>query len=435
MRNHMQSTITPFVSKLVAAGFIGAVLLCVTARAQETANTTALPAVLVTGSLIPTAETVGPAPVQTVTASEIERTGAQDVLELVKKVSPVFSGNANTGQEVNNGGFGESYVAIRNLRTLVLLNGRRLGNSSFSNGQLVDLNTIPLAAVERIEILKDGASAIYGSDAVGGVVNIITKQNFSSVEVGGRYGFATGDGTYTEKRATLVGGVATEKASFTAAMQWYERDPLKTTDRSLAGLSDAELAAKNLIGFGGVSYLSPSFNGKVQDSTGAYVLRSHPLLQEFSPADYDPTAPLTPPRIPDGLGGYKVFSGATAVQDYNNDPFWGGTGPYVSDPGIALNTPLFGTHSIQSQERRNFFGSGEYDLFDKQMTVFADFLFADIRSLGVLAPSPVIGLGTFQGNIDIPADNIYNPFGIALGPSGGPGGLRGFSHGAGPWAF
>ena len=400
--------------KLLGVSLLGATVPATNTLAQET-NPAQLPAVVVTGSLIPTAETVGAAPVQTVSAAEIERVGAVDVLELVKKVSPVFSGNANTGQEVNNGGSGESYLAIRNLRTLVLLNGRRLGTSVFSDGQLVDLNTIPLAAIDRVEILKDGASALYGSDAIGGVVNLITKNNYSGVEIGGRFGTATGEGTFTERRATLVGGITTENGSFTAAAQWYDRDPLKTPDRKIASLSGAELEAKN-IGF--VNYLSPSFNGKVQDTTGAYVLRSHPLLQEFAPELYDPNSPLSPPRIPDGSGGFKTFSGPTAVQDYNNDPFWGGTGPYVSDPGIALNTTLFGTHSIQSQERRNFFGSGEYNLFERRMTLFADFLFADIRSLGALAPSPVVGLGAFQANIDVPADNIYNPFGINLGPSG-----------------
>jgi len=432
MRKEQHNQTSRFVSILGALAGLAFLSFGASVRAQEAGEATALPPVIVTGSYIPTAETVGPAPVETIAAAEIERTGVQDVLALVKKLSSAFSGNANTGQEVNNGGTGESYVAIRNLQTLVLLNGRRLGNSSFSNGQLVDVNTIPLAAIERIEILKDGASALYGSEAVGGVVNIITKKNFSGVEIGGRYGFATRQGDFAERRASLVGGIATEKASFTAAAQWYDRDPLKTTDRrNIAGLSAAELEAKN-IDPGSVSYLSPSFNGKVQDRTGVYVLRSHPLLKEFNPSLYDPSAPLSPPRIPndgspnDGPYGYKVFSGPTAVFDYNNDPYWAAHGlqpPYVSGAGIVLNTPLFGTHSIQSQERRNFFGSGEYDLFEKRMTLFADFLFANIQSLGVLAPSPVVGLGSKQANIDIPANNIYNPFQIALGPSGGPGGL------------
>ncbi len=404
---------------------VGSSCLALTVLAQDPNAPTRLKPTVVTGSLIPTAETVGAAPVETISAESIERVGAADVLDLVKRVSPVFSGNGNTGQEVNNGGFGESYIAIRNLRTLVLLNGRRLGNSSFSNGQLVDLNTIPLAAIDRVEILKDGSSALYGSEAIGGVVNIITKRNYSGVEIGGRYGFATGEGDFTEKRATLVGGTANDHASFTAALQWFDRDALKSTDRPTAGLSAAQLEAKG-IDPAGVSYLSPSFPGKVSDTTGAYVLRSHPLLQEFSPGDYDPTAPLSPPRIPNGMGGFKTFAGPTAVQDYNNDPFWAANGlqsPYIADPGVVLNTPLFGTISVQAQERRNFFGSGEYDLFGKQMSLFADFLFADIRSTGALAPSPVTGLGVKQSNIDIPAENIYNPFGIALGPTAGPGGL------------
>ena len=407
------------VAKALGVALASAALSGANAQAQTT-NATELPAVVVTGSLIPTAETVGPSPVQTIASVEIEKAGATDVLELVKKLSPVFAGNGNVGQEVNNGGAGESYVAIRNLRTLVLLNGRRLGNSAFSSGSLVDLNTIPLAAIERVEILKDGASALYGSDAVGGVVNLITKKNYSGVEIGGRYGGATGEGKYSEARATLVGGVATDTASFTAAAQWYSRDPLKSTDRYPAGLTPAQLTAANLDP-GSVSYLSPSFNGKVQDTTGSYILRSNPLLQDQRPGDYNPNAPLSPPRIPDGAGGYKVFSGPTAVADYNNDPYWADhemQSPYVSGSGIVINTPLFGTYSIQSQNRRNFYGSGEYNLFGKEAVLFSDFLFSDIQSIGVLAPSPVTGLGLFQSNIQVPGDNVYNPFGVDLGPNG-----------------
>ena len=308
MTNKSKSQTARFVSILAALAGWTLLQSGASVRAQEAGEATALPPVLVTGSYIPTAETVGPAPVETIGAAEIERTGAQDVLALVKKLSTGFSGNANTGQEVNNGGTGESYVALRNLQTLVLINGHRLGNSSFSNGQLVDLNTIPLAAIERIEILKDGASALYGSEAVGGVVNIITKKNFSGVEISGRYGFATGKGTFSERRASLVGGLTTDNASFTAAAQWYERDPLKTTQRrNIAGLSAAELEAKNIDPFS-VSYLSPSFNGKVQDTTGSYVLRSHPLLQEFAPLGFTiPTRHSHRQESPTALAVIRCF--------------------------------------------------------------------------------------------------------------------------------
>src|SRR5438552_5480865 len=190
-----------------------------TARAQEATNApTRLKPTVVTGSYIPTAETLGPAPVETVTAVQIERTGEQDVRLVLKKLSPSFSGNNNLGPEVNNGGAGESYASIRNLKTLVLINGRRLGDSPSSffinTSGFVDLNTIPVAAIDRIEVLKDGASALYGSEAVGGVINIITKKDFSGIEIGGRYGAATGPGSFTEQRASLVGGGGNSNSSF-----------------------------------------------------------------------------------------------------------------------------------------------------------------------------------------------------------------------------
>src|SRR6266702_3425965 len=195
MIKNLQKKMPLGLRRMVLVGLVGTLFTATTALAEDT-NATTMKPVVVTGSYIPTAETVGPAPVETISAAQIERVGAQDVLDLVKKISPVFAGNGNVGQTVNNGGFGEANVQIRNLPTLVMLNGHRLGKSAFSNGALVDLNTIPLAMVERIEILKDGASALYGSEAIGGVVNIITKKEYTGVEIGGRFGAATGDGTY-----------------------------------------------------------------------------------------------------------------------------------------------------------------------------------------------------------------------------------------------
>ena len=400
-----------------------------TVNGQEDTNApTRLKPTVVTGSYIPTAETVGPAPVETVTAAQIETTGEQDVRLVLKKLSASFSGNGNLGPEVNNGGAGESYASIRNLKTLVLINGRRLGDSPSSffinTSGFVDLNTIPVAAIERIEVLKDGASALYGSEAIGGVINIITKQSFSGIEIGGRYGAATGMGTFTEQQATLVGGGGSSNSSFLVTAQYYHRDALHSSDRNAGSLDQFELTARNLdpnsIGY----YISPSFPGKVSDTTGSYILKSSPLLQPFGL--FDPAAPKSPPRIPNTNGiGFKTFSGPTAVSDYNSDPYWTthGGSPYVANPGVLLNTTDLGTDSIQSQDRRNVFASGAHDLFDKQMELFGDFLYAGLNTEGKLAPAPVIGLGAQQSNINIPADNPFNPFGIALGPNAGTNGL------------
>src|SRR6187431_3127825 len=165
MIKHLHVKVSSPVRKTMLFGLVGSSCLALSLLAQDPSAPTELKPKIITGSLIPTAETVGPAPVETISAADIERVGATDVLDLMKRLSPSFSGNANFGQTVNNGGFGESYAAIRNLPTLVMLNGRRLGNSSFSatatgTGQ-VDLNTLPLAMIDRVEVLKDGASAIY----------------------------------------------------------------------------------------------------------------------------------------------------------------------------------------------------------------------------------------------------------------------------------
>src|SRR6266566_8598466 len=232
MSNNLHNQIRSTVRRALY-GTLGIPMLALpVALAQQATNQTAaatgekpvkMEKTVVTGSLIPTAETVGPAPVDIVSAERIQQVGSQDVLATLKTLNPGFAGNANVGQAVNNGGFGEANVQLRNLSTLVLLNGRRLGNSSFSNGALVDVNTIPLSMIERIEVLKDGASALYGSEAIGGVVNIITKKNYTGAEISGRVGFPTQktSNDLLEHRAGIVAGTSTDQSWFTAGAQYY----------------------------------------------------------------------------------------------------------------------------------------------------------------------------------------------------------------------
>ncbi|PYJ87826.1 MAG: hypothetical protein DME22_00240, partial [Verrucomicrobia bacterium] len=422
LQNHIRSTI-----RRALYGTLGLPMLALpVALAQQTTNEPVkLEKMVVTGSLIPTAETVGPAPVDIVGAERIQQVGSQDVLATLKALNPGFAGNVNVGQTVNNGGFGEANLGLRNLATLVLLNGRRLGNSAFSNGAFVDVNTIPLSMIERIEVLKDGASALYGSEAVGGVINIITKKNYNGAEISGRIGFPTQktSNDLLEYRASVVAGASSEKASFTAGAQYYHMDPLLTKDRPLASLGNADRAAMNLEA---ASYISPSFPGKVQARTNSlgfinvksFFLAGSPFLQ--GQPGYNPNL-TTPPVFPG-----QTFSGPNSVDNYNAyaiangyvDPTGNGLGPYVPATGAPqLNTTLFGTHSILSQDRRQAFATGEYDLNGKQATLFGEFLYSNHESKGALAPSPVISL--FDSRIFVPSNNVYNPFGIDLGPVGG----------------
>ncbi|MEG2313707.1 TonB-dependent receptor plug domain-containing protein, partial [Brevundimonas sp.] len=146
--------------------------------------------VVVTGSNIRSANTEGFNPVQTISREEIRTSGKSTTSDLLRSIS------ANTGNgsnETQNSGWssGAAGIGLRGLsqkNTLVLLNGRRVANYGFPGGGLsdtfVNLNALPMVAVQRLEVLKDGASAVYGSDAVAGVTNIITRQNFQGREFG-----------------------------------------------------------------------------------------------------------------------------------------------------------------------------------------------------------------------------------------------------------
>ncbi len=146
----------------------------------------------VTGSNIKRAAVEGPSPVQTIKREEIEASGAGTVVELMALLPSVTGTFAGT--ESASFAQGAAAASLRGLgekNVLVLLNGRRLVNYGYASGidsSFVDLNAIPLAAIEQVEILRDGASAIYGSDAVAGVINFKTKRNYTGLEVSGRHG-------------------------------------------------------------------------------------------------------------------------------------------------------------------------------------------------------------------------------------------------------
>ena len=144
--------------------------------------------VIVTGSNIPTSEEVGPNPVDTYRPEDIARLGVRTMTDFVQKL-PAFTGVALN--ENNSQRDGRAEINLRGLfskETLVLVDGKRVAPVGFAHEASVDLNLIPFALVDHIDILKDGASAIYGSDAVAGVFNIFLKHKFRGLEVYASYG-------------------------------------------------------------------------------------------------------------------------------------------------------------------------------------------------------------------------------------------------------
>jgi iron complex outermembrane receptor protein len=428
----------------VLAGLAGSLSVATPVLAQDTNAPTVMKPTVVTGSYIPTAETVTATPVQTLTTENITEAGHADTLVTLRQLVPGFTGSGNYLGSVNNNttlgagfqGFtGESYAAIRNLPTLVLIDGQRVANSALSGAQAVDLNSIPIAMIERIEVLKDGASAIYGSDAIGGVINIIPKKNYNGFEVFGRYGFPTEgpDNHAVQYQASVVAGVATEGARFTGGAQFFHQRELDTKDREIGSQSFDQLQAQNIAV--PPAYFSPSFPGKVQQGSHPYLLASSPFANPADPhylgaggvaAGYNPTL-VTPPAFPG-----QTFVGPNSVANYNAYAIAHGyvapgftsantPGPYLAAPGAGavLNTTDYGTTTVLAQDRKQFWANGEKDLLGEHMTFYSDFLYSDNRAEGQLAPSPVPSLTTY--NTTVPADNPYNPFGVLLGQGQGTG--------------
>ncbi len=145
--------------------------------------------VIVTGSNIPTAEEVGPNPVDTYRTEDIEKLGAYNATDLVTKLPQEMGSTVN--QNIANGGDGSVIPNLRGLlpkETLVLVDGKRVAPNANGIGVGVDINLIPFPMIDHIDILKDGASAIYGSDAVAGVINIFLRHKFRGLEIGGSIG-------------------------------------------------------------------------------------------------------------------------------------------------------------------------------------------------------------------------------------------------------
>ena len=258
--------------KLSAAllGALGAgVALTVVATGAQAQQAQRVDKIEVTGTNIKRIDTETASPVTIITREEIQRSGATTVSEVIRQI-PANNAGSFSENSLNSFSAGAAAVSLRGLgaqATLVLLNGRRLTAYPFANGAqvtFVDLNTIPLEVVDRIEVLKDGASAIYGSDAIAGVINIILRKDFKGYEVGAAYS-QTSEHDAAAWRATGTlgfGDLAKDRFNFFANFEHREQDPLKADAR-------ANTATGNLVTFGNQTRRSANgFPGNYQARPG-----------------------------------------------------------------------------------------------------------------------------------------------------------------------
>jgi outer membrane receptor protein involved in Fe transport len=199
--------------------------------------------IYVTGSRIARrSDFESPSPVVSLDKALLDKAGYGNLQQLLEKQP--FAGNGTFSTRGNNQDStanGAASVSLRGLgadATLVLVNGRRVAISAFAESittNFVDINTIPVAAIERLEVLKDGASAVYGSDAVAGVVNVILRDDFEGFEVSGGYGSASG---YDETRLSAVAGFGDDNSNVTIIADYFDNSTLENKERGRLGTAN-----------------------------------------------------------------------------------------------------------------------------------------------------------------------------------------------------
>ncbi|MCC8595105.1 TonB-dependent receptor [Xanthomonas vesicatoria] len=345
-----------------------------TAIAQE-AGTTNLDKIEVTGSRIKRADVETSQPVFSMSRQQIESQGLTSIGDVIQNIS---SGGSALNSNVNNGGNGETRVNLRNLgsnRTLVLVNGRRwVGGTGL--GGAVDLNTIPTAAVERIEVLKDGASTIYGSDAISGVVNIILRQNFDGAEANAYFGqYDKGDGSRESYDFTI--GSTGDRWHATLGVGYVKEEPVWSGDREISAVPV----------FGAVA------------GTGNSTTIPGGRFGIFGPTGTDPTtgAPTFGATRFNGTPGFSITNnGGTTSRNYT------AADSYNFAPANYLVTP---------QERKSVFADAGLSITDN-VRFKTTVTYNERESSQILAPMPVVlgrsAPGTNGADIVISASNIYN---------------------------
>jgi outer membrane receptor protein involved in Fe transport len=335
----------------------------------------------VTGSRIKRIDLTTPAPVTVLSRQDLDASGLQSVGEILQNL-PAQSNAINI--QYNNGGDGSTRVNIRGIgseRTLVLVNGRRFVPGGVGADGSVDLNSIPTEIIDRVEVLKDGASAIYGSDAVGGVVNIITKKNYSGVELSTYMG-GTSNGGFNYNLG-VTGGERSEKGGFLLSFSYFDQTDILAGQREFSKQDQLVVWGKELgIRTEGSSSTPEGVITDYGEDTGnaawnALVAQTEDAGRYYLDAD--------PNR------GWQAFSGAG-----NSDT--GGGNLYNYQPENYLVTP---------SQRIHVWGQGDYEI-SKRMRAYFEASYTNRRSEQLLAPEPLF---TIQEGLAVSEDNLYNPFG------------------------
>lgn len=374
---------------VVLALVVGAGGTATEAFAQDSGTPTNLDRIEVTGSRIRQVDTETAQPVLLISRDQIEKQGYKSVADILQNIpsagSPAISRTSPLSSGEAVGGY---YIDLRNLganRTLILIDGRRLG---ITNDGLQDVASIPAVMVERIEVLKDGASTIYGSDAIAGVVNIITRKDFEGAEANVYIGqWDQGDGQRQVYDFTM--GFKGERGSLTAGVEYTNEDPVYAKDRWFS-------------------------------------------------RDRFPTGEKSDPR-PGGLSGttqWGRFSYDTGDLDDDGDPIFAtrtlrrdtaGLNPadfasYRPLDGTDTSNPSLASTVYSGIKRKSAFLNGHFDFTDN-VGFDTSVLYTDRESFAQNAGYPFQSAAFDLSSGGLSVDSIYNPLGNWANPASFPDGV------------
>jgi iron complex outermembrane receptor protein len=390
------------------------------AQNPEPPATAEVERVIVTGSNIPTAEETGSDPVDTYRPADIQKLGIRNAQDFQTFLPQEAGGTVNLN--IGNGGDGTVQINLRGLlpkETLILVDGKRvafgsLGLAGVSQG--VDINLIPFPMIDHIDILKDGASAVYGSDAIAGVINFFLIHKFRGLEIGGSYGNTNlgASNEMGEWEAWIKAGTGDDKTDIVIISDFWERTGgMFSRDRNISSNAFE-------IPWGGFDSRSGNEPGRVE----GFRLLPKLFLSPNSPLPHSAPNAATSPfyrnpfRIapnaypgPPGINNPRV----SIPQTLGNYGYKGG-GDYFFYNYAAL------TPALPPADRQVYYGSFTRDLCDKYLTVFGDFKVARTFFDSSLAAVPFAldpfkipntNVGFSPTGISVPMVNPFNPFTVA----------------------
>ena len=345
--------------------------------------------VIVTGSNIPTAQEVGPNPVDSYSRDIITKSGERTSEEFLRNL-PIANANGvppSNNENGSNTAVGAATIALRGFdsrATLILIDGRRVApypmgnNGGTVNAMFVDLNSIPQAAIESIEILKDGASTTYGADAVAGVVNIKLRHDYDGTEASIEYG-NTFDKDSGEFAASLIFGTGNKDTNVTGVLNFYHRNSIANRDRDYS-------AVPPFLSTNASPYNLQLTNAAVAAAGGTVVPTTSGNQFGHAPFGTNGTAPAST---------YTYSAGRSNTFNYNQ---------------FSLSFP--------EQERYGGYFSADHKIFSDQMVIYADMFYQNVQTHNELAP-PATGPFQSKGQtiLAIPP-RTANPAGTT--PFGGP---------------